>query len=897
MRNPATSSTPVIGRRVEIARIDELLDTARNGRGAVLVLRGPAGIGKSRLLEQATGAATGYDVVTACGTEFEADLPFAALHQLCAPLLSQLDDLPAPHRDALRVAFGLAAGTPEVFRIGLATLELLARAARNRPLLCVIDDAHWLDSASTQALTFLARRITVERIAMMFAFRTPSPVDELDRLPGLVIDGLSDAEARTLLASQSHVTLDEQVRDRILTEARGHPLALLEMPTAGGFAPLDFSSVPTRIERGFVERLDTLPEGAQMLMIVASADPTGDPGLLWPAARLLDIDVPTSTAAATATGLVEFGTRIRFCHPLARSAVYRVADAERRRSAHRVLAEATDAIADPDRRVWHRAQAGTGPDDDVASDLERSAARAQARGGVVAAAAFAERAAELTLDAARRIDRTIAAAEAHLEAGATDTAASLLATVETTGLDALRYAQVDQLRGRIAFLRHNDGKGPDLMLRAARRLAEVDPQKSRECLLDALEMSMVVGRAHGVMDRVLEAARSTAPAAGTPDVLDALAVLSTQGHLAAAPLLRKALDGGDEPLWVRRPALSVMIAGELWDQPVHAEIVEWLLKTGRESGSPMGLRLGLAQATSRAVLTGDLAEAMAAVAEEEAIADATGTIPLSYPRLHLASIRGNRENALELFAEATAAATASGSGQLMANVHWAAAVLHNGLANYPAALAAAQQASVHGDLLLAGLALPELIEAAVRCGDHAAATVALKSLTERTSAGGTGSGLGIAAYARGLVTGDEEHYRQAVELLQDSPLLPYRGRALLLYGEWLRREGRRRDCRLHLRAAHDLFSGAGIDAFAERAAGELRATGERARSRSGPAQDELTMQELNIARLVATGATSNEVAARLFISPRTVDAHLRNIFSKLDISSRRQLRDRPKIGS
>lgn len=380
-------------------------------------------------------------------------------------------------------------------------------------------------------------------------------------------------------------------------------------------------------------------------------------------------------------------------------------------------------------------------------------------------------------------------------------------------------------------------------------------------------------------------------------MLNALAVLSAQGHRAAAPLLSRALDGDDEPLWVRRPALAVMIAGELWDPHVHTAIVEWLLKTGRESGSPMGLRLGLAQSTSRAVLTGDLTEAMAAVAEEEAIADATGAIPLSYPRLQLAAMRGHREDALELFTEATAAATESGSGQLIANVHWAAAVLQNGLADYPAALTAAQQACAHGDLLLAGLALPELVEAAVRCGDHAAATAALESLTERTVASGTASGLGIAAYARGLVTGAEEHYREAIERLQDSPLRPYRGRAHLLYGEWLRRAGRRRDCRLQLRTAHDLFSGAGIDAFARRAADELQATGEKARSRSGHAQDQLTMQELHIARLVATGATSNDLAARLFISPRTVDTHLRNIFRKLGISSRRQLRDRPDLGS
>ena len=535
----ASSSAPVIGRRGEIARIDELLAAARRGRGAALVLRGAAGIGKSALLEHAGHAAAGFDVVTACGAEFETDLPFAALHQLCVPLLSHLVDMPAPLRSALRAAFGLSDGTPDVFRVGLATLELLAAAARNGPLLCVIDDAHWVDSASSQALAFLARRITVEPIAMMFAIRTPWAADEFDRLPGLVIDGLSDADARALLAAQSHVTLDEQIRERVLAEARGHPLALLEPPGAGGFAPPDPSPVPTRIERGFGDRLTALPDEARMLLIVASADPTGDPGLLWPAARLLDIDVAIGSAAATATGLIEFGTRIRFCHPLARSAVYRLADAGQRGTAHRVLAEVTDPVVDPDRWVWHRGQAATGPDDEVAAELERSATRARARGGVVAASAFAERAAELSLDSARRIDRTLAAVQAHLDAGATDTAAALLTTVENSDLDELRNAHVDQLRGRTAFLRHTDGDGPDLMLRAARRLAGVDPERSRECLLDALEMSLVVGRAHGVVDRVLDAARATAPPSRAPDVLDALAVWSAQGHRRAAPLLRR----------------------------------------------------------------------------------------------------------------------------------------------------------------------------------------------------------------------------------------------------------------------------------------------------------------------------------------------------------------------
>lgn len=890
------SRDPLVGRQHEIRRIAELTGAARTGQGGALVLRGEAGIGKSALLDRAVRDAPGFRVVHASGAEYEAELPFAALHQLCQPLLGHLDELPVEHRQALLVAFGLAAGTPDVFRIGLATLGLLAAAARERPLLCVVDDAQWLDDASSKAVAFVARRVAAEPVALLLGIRLPHAAAELDHLPGLTVGALTAAEARALLAARSHEVLDERVRTRIVAEARGNPLALLTLPRAGGFAPPDASSVPTRVERGFQATLAGLPAAARLLLTLASADPTGDPGLLWPAARRLGIDVPSATEAAAATGLVEFGTRVTFYHPLVRTTVYRSATVRDRRRAHRVLAEVTDPVADPDRRAWHGAQASAGPDDDVAAELERSASRAHARGGVAAAAAFLERAAELSLDAAARVERTLAAARAQLEAGAADRAAELLTAVEDAGLDELQRVEADLLRGRIAFVRVGDGNGPAFMLRAARRLATLDPERSRESYLEALEMGLLVGRAAGMTDTVLAEARSSA-VPHPPDVLDALTVLAVDGHHAAVPLIREALDGPEGAMWTRHPALAVSLAGELWDPHTHATIVEWLMKNGRESGSPLVLRLGLAQATTSAALNGDLDAAMAALAEEEAITDATGGPPVMYHRLQVAAMRGRRAEATELFEAATASATAQGAGQLVANVHWARAVLNNGLADYPAALAAARQAVALDDLFIAGFSLPELVEAAVRCGEREAAVGALAALTERTDAAGTATGLGIAASARGLVTGAEDDYRQAVDLLAHSPLLPYRARAHLLYGEWLRREGRRRDCRPHLRTAHELFSGAGLEAFARRAADELRATGETARSRSGHTRDQLTMQELHIARLVATGATSNEVAARLFISPRTVDAHLRNIFRKLGLTSRRQLRDLPDLAS
>ncbi|MFD4776625.1 LuxR C-terminal-related transcriptional regulator, partial [Streptomyces sp. NPDC058427] len=518
---------------------------------------------------------------------------------------------------------------------------------------------------------------------------------------------------------------------------------------------------------------------------------------------------------------------------------------------------------------------------------------ARARGGAAATAAFLERAAELSPDTAQRTERTLAATRAHLDAGATDKAATLLRTAESSGLDEFQRAETELLRGRIALVRADDSEGPAWMLRAARRLAPLDPERSRESYLEALETSLLVGRPNGVMGRVLAEAKSAPP--HPPDILDALDILTSNGHRAAVSLIREALDGARGPLWTRHPALAIILAAELWDPDTHMRIIEWLLKYGRESGSPLTLRLGLAQAASAAALTGNLDEAMAAIAEEEAIADATGAPPVIYHRLQLAAMRGRREEASALFEAVMATVTAT--GQVASNIHWANAVLNNGLANYREALAAARRATADGELFTAGFTLPELVEAAVRCGDHAAAVAALTSLTERTEACATPMGLGIAAYARALVTGAENDYRESITHLTDTPMLPYRARAHLLYGEWLRRQGRRQDCRPHLRTAHELFSGAGLEAFGRRAAGELRATGETARSRTDHARDQLTMQELHIARLAATGATTKEVAARLFLSPRTIDTHLRNIYRKLGINSRRQLRDRPDLRS
>ncbi|WP_228000515.1 ATP-binding protein [Nocardia australiensis] len=668
---PTTSRHPLIGRDKEITRLLGLVGAAQHSDGGVLVLRGEPGIGKSALLDHIEYASREkFQIIRASGSEFEADLPFAGLHQLCVPALTHLDTLSAPYRDSLRVAFGLADGTPDPFHVGLAALELLATAAAKRPLLCLVDDAHWLDSASTRALTFLARRIAAEPIAIVFAARDQEPLRGLDELPRVMVGGLSDTDARALLTREQIIPLDERMRDRLLAESRGNPLALIELPKSGVFGLPTPSPVPGRIERSFQIRMAALSPDARLLLILASADPTEDPALIWAAAQRLDIDVPAASAAAEGSGLVVFDARPRFCHPLARSAVYRAAEPTLRRTAHRALADTTDPVAAPDRQAWHRAWATTGPDEQVAAQLASSASRVQARGGVVAAAAYLRRAAALSLDPGKQIERTLAAARATLETGAADAAADLLSGIDTGMLDDPQHAAVDMLRGQIAFVQGADGvvRGPELIVQAARRLAAGDPERSREYLVAALDMGLSVGRAAGVMDRVLEAARSAPPAARGPDLLDALVQLNADGHRTALPMVRQALTG-EEAGWTRTPALATVLAGELWDLDLHATIVDWLARTGRDTGAPVIIRLGLAQAALHAVLTGHFGQAMAAIAEEEAFADAVGDLPHLYPRVHLAAMRGRRQEVLDLFAEGTS----RGTGLLTANLSWAKA--------------------------------------------------------------------------------------------------------------------------------------------------------------------------------------------------------------------------------
>src|SRR4051794_40397461 len=604
----ANRGTPLRGRRSECEALDRLLARAQSRQSGVLVLRGEAGVGKTALLEYMLGHASGFRIARAAGVESEMELAFAGLHQLCAPMLGGLDELPGPQQDALRGAFGLQEGaTPDHFFVALAALSLLAETAEAHPLVCLIDDVQWLDRASTQALSFVARRLLAERIAMVFAVREPSPAVELAGLPELPVRGIADDDARALLAAALPGVLDERIRDQIVAETRGNPLALIELPRgltpadlAGGFGLPDAGPLSGHIEQSFLRRFESLPPGSQRLVLTAAAEPVGDVTLLWRAAERLGIGAD-AVAPVQAAELLALGARVRFRHPLVRSAVYQAAPVHERQEVHRALAQATDPEADPDRRAWHRAQAAAGLDEAVADELERSADRAQRRGGVAAAAAFLQRAAELTPDPARRGARALAAAQAKLAAGSREAAEALLATAELTPLDDLQRARLQLLRAQIAFVFARGTDAPELLVDTARRLEALDPALARETYLEALGAAMYAGR-HDTDSggrNAAEAARA-APAAPAPPrsidfVLDGLAHRCTEGPAAGVPQLRLALEAvSNEALvdhaeitrWLLlSPIVQSMTVFELWDDDAFHALATRAVQVARDTGA------------------------------------------------------------------------------------------------------------------------------------------------------------------------------------------------------------------------------------------------------------------------------------------------------------------------
>lgn len=908
-----------MGRHAEREAVEMLLSRARAGRSGALVVRGEAGIGKTALLEHGRDAAdaSGFRVESSVGVSAETQFAFAGLHQLCAPLLDRADALPEPQRSALGVAFGRRGGAaPDRFLVGLATLNLLAEVAEEGPLLCLVDDAQWLDEASAQVVAFVARRLAAERIALVLAARDQSDGESpaFAGLPELHLGGLGEGDARTLLSGAIRTPLDDRVRDRIVAEARGNPLALLELPLsrqpghgAGGFELPEVLGVPKRIEESFRLRSSSLPIETRLFLLVAAAEPTGDVALLWRAAEQLGIAREAATPAEDA-GLLEIDTRVRFRHPLVRSAVYQAAMLPDRRRAHGALATATDPQVDPDRRAWHSAHAVLGTDEEVASDLERSAGRARARGGLAAAGAFLQRSTELTPAPSDRTRRALEAARAKHEAGASEAALELLAVAAAGPLDPLQRARLALLRAQIAFHLTRGTEVPDMLLDAAVTLAPLDAPLSRETYLHALDAAIVNGDGSGVV-RIAEAALAdpgpTDHARPGDLLLDGLAMTVARGYAAGAPKLRLALEAlrrsareGDRHASESRSWLWLagrVAVGILEDGLAH-ELAACNVDLARADGAMAGLPAALRLQANVLIISGQLTRADALAAESATITEATGGVVLRHAHIILAAWRGDRAEVTELNDLTRRDPRFPEDGAEAALADYALAVLNNGLGEYAAAQQAAERACDSVELSLSSVGLPELIEASMRAGDAERAALALEQLSSRARASGTSWALGLEARSRALTTPGpdaEEHHRDAIALLGASLIAGEVARAHLVYGEWLRRAGRRQDARRELRTAHELLSDMGAEGFAARAARELSATGEHPRKRTAQPTDALTAQELHIARLVATGATSREVGAQLFLSPRTIEAHLRNIFRKLGITSRRQLRELP----
>jgi DNA-binding CsgD family transcriptional regulator len=899
----------LIDRQVECGMLDRLVEAVRAGESRAIVVFGDPGVGKTALLEHLSGQASGCRLARIAGVQSEMELPFAALHQLCAPMLDKLPGLPVPQRDALEIAFGISSGSaPDRFLVGLAVLGLLSEVAEDQPLLCVVDDEQWLDGASAQVLGFVARRLGAESVGLVFAARVPG--SDLAGLPEFKVEGLAEADAQALLKAELTGPLDRRVLDRIVAETKGNPLALLELPRgftpqelAGGFGLPGAARLSSTIEQSFRRRVDNLPAQTRRLLLTAAAEPLGDPALLWKAAAQMGIGAEAAAPAVQAD-LVEFERRVRFRHPLVRSVVYGSALPQERQEVHAALAAVTDPRQDPDRRAWHRANATPGHDEDVAAELVRSAGRARARGGLAAAAAFLARAAALTLDPGRRTERALEAASAKVRAGAFDAARNLLFIADAGPLTDFQQARVDLIGAELALLTNRGSDAPPLLLKAARRLEPVDVELSRATYLQALTAGYFAGRL-ALGGGVAEVARAAANAPPPPHpprapdfLLDGLVAHHNAGYRAGLPILRKALDvfgtgmTVDEELrwhWV-----AGIVARYVWDDHSWGVLSGRHVRLARRVGALSELPVALNSRAFMLLFAGELAAAASLIQQLQPAIEATGSNRVPYSALGLAVFAGRQADAAAMIDAITRDVSLRGEGIGLTISEWASAVLNNGIGDYEKAVTAVERATDYlGEMITPPWPAVELIEAAVRSGRGDMAADVLRRLAEITTTSGTDWALGIEARSRALLNaGDaaERLYRESIERLGRTRIRADLARAHLLYGEWLRRERRRVDARAQLRIAHEMLDAMGMDAFAERARRELSATGETARKRTVTSTDqELTAQEAQVARMARDGLSNPEIGARLFISARTVQYHLSKVFTKLGIASRTQI--------
>ncbi|HEY0534206.1 MAG TPA: AAA family ATPase [Actinoplanes sp.] len=913
MKPAAPTPRRPLGRLAECDRLDEVVAQVEAGGSATLVLRGEPGIGKTVLIDYLAERVSGTGrVLRANGVESEMDLPFAGLHQLCMPILHQVARLPQPQRDAIESAFGMQGhGTPDRLMVALAALNLVSTAAETEPLFCFVDDAHWLDQASAQALLFVARRLLAEQIGLVVAVRAGYGV--FAGLPELEVNALREPDARRLLASVVDGRLDARVSQRILAETHGNPLAIIQLPRglsaaelSAGLGPSTGLPLSGRIEHSFLRRYEQLSAPVQRLLLLAAAEPLGDPALLRRAATASGLPDRVVTAADTG-GLMSMGLQIQFEHPLARSAIYGAAIAHDRHAAHRAIAQAIDPAVDPDHYAWHRSQATASADAEIAQELEDSAGRALARGGLAAAAAILERAAVLSTTREETIRRGLAAARATYEAGAPDRALGLVATLESASLGPMERAAITRLRGQISLSLGRPDHATGLLLNAAVALTALDPATARATYFETLEAATYAGRFGSdgglaqLASEVIRVLPATPHEPGVVDYfLDAMLIWAIDGLPRAVPTMRRALaelsSATTDPVAAARWAwLAIHVVNSTWADDHWLAINERYRTSVREAGALSLLPSVFAGSALLALWTGDFAAADTLLDDAGSISTAVGLGPVATrSRAMVAAWRGDRATTEAILMRVDQDGRVGGEQEQLSSADYCAAILGNGLGDYAAAYAAARASAYEQRLGTPELLLPELIEAAVRLGERAEAERALQRLAVRTTAAGTSWALGVEAYCRGLLAqGDaaEAFYRQAIRQLDACRIVPFRHRARLAYGEWLRRERRRVEAREQLQTAYDAFTAMGAHGFAERARRELLATGGSVSQRTEQTPDDLTPQELQVARLAAANASNQEIAAQLFISPSTVGYHLSKAFRKLDINSRRQLTD------